>query len=423
MSEWKEVKLGEFVKVQGGYAFKSKDFRSNGIPLVKIKNLINNKIDLTEADYVDEKFLEIASNYIINNGDVLISLTGSNVNQSNSMVGKVAYVTKNTPTCLLNQRVGRLILKKNNIDLKYIFYFLSQKEIQYYLASNASGSANQANINSSTIENLKIPYKDYMTTKKIADILSVIDEKIETLQNINKTLEETAKAIFKSWFVDFDIVKAKANGKSDSEIAKEFGISEEIIKLFPSEFETSEIGKIPKRWEVKKLGDFFPVKTGKKNANIANNNGIYPFFTCSQEVLKTNSYSFDDSAILLAGNGDFNIKWYRGKFEAYQRTYVLIPYDKNNLGYLFFAMKHFLDLITGASQGSVIKFITKGMIENFKIVYPNNIKFINFFNQILDNIENNINQIQTLQNLRDTLLPKLINGEIGVDKLDIKGIE
>jgi type I restriction enzyme S subunit len=283
MSKWKEVRFGEFIKVQGGYAFKSKDFKSkdfksNGVPIVKIKNLVNNKIDLTEADYVDKKFLEIAKNYIINNGDVLISMTGSNVNQSNSMVGKVAYVNENIPTCLLNQRVGRLILKKDNIDLKYIFYFLSQKEVQYYLASNATGSANQANINSSIIENLNIPYKDYITTKKIADILYIIDEKIETLQNINETLEEMAKAIFKSWFVDFEIVKAKANGKTDSEIAKEFGISKEIVRLFPSEFETSEIGKIPKGWGVGNFEKDCEIVYGKNLLKSKLKQNGYPVF-------------------------------------------------------------------------------------------------------------------------------------------------
>jgi type I restriction enzyme S subunit len=278
-------------------------------------------------------------------------------------------------------------------------------------------------ITTNTLLNFVLYLPPLPIQKKIADILSIIDEKIETLQNINSTLEEMAKAIFKSWFVDFEIVQAKQSGKSDSEIAKEFGISKEIVRLFPSEFETSEIGKIPKGWGVKKLGEFFPIITGKKNANIASKNGKYNFFTCSQDILKCDTYSFDDSAILLAGNGDFNIKWFRGKFEAYQRTYVLIPYEKNNLGYLFFTMKHFLNLITSSSQGSVIKFITKGMIENFKIVYPQNEFFISFFTKILDNIENNTQQIQTLQELRDTLLPKLINGEIEVEKLDIKGIE
>ena len=412
MSEWKEVKLGDVCEIVGGGtpSTKKPEYWNGDISWISIEDIKNSLKHIFKTKKTITKLgLINSSTKILNKNDLIISARGT--------VGEIGVLGKEMA---FNQSCYGLKPKKNVIYYDFLYYLLKNKV--NILKKSTHGSVFDT-ITTNTLINFNISIPPLSIQKKIADILSVIDEKIETLQNINETLEEMAKAIFKSWFVDFDIVKAKTYGKSDREIAKEFGISEEIVKLFPSEFETSEIGEIPKGWEVKKLGDFFPVKTGKKNANIANNNGMYPFFTCSQEVLKTNSYSFDDSAILLAGNGDFNIKWYRGKFEAYQRTYVLIPYDKNNLGYLFFAMKHFLDLITGASQGSVIKFITKGMIENFKIVYPNNIKFINFFNQILDNIENNTNQIQTLQNLRDTLLPKLINGEIEVDELNIKGIE
>jgi len=421
MNKWKEVKLGDEIEVT--------DYVANGSfaslkQNVKYSNEENYAILLRLCDfhnkwkgnfiYVDKNSYEFLKKTKVYPDDVIISNVGVNV-------GTVFKAPKlNKPMTLGPNSI--LLKCSNNIIKKYIYYYFLSSIGQNKISSIVTGSA-QPKFNKTDFRNIKIKLPPLPIQKKIADILSVIDEKIETLQNINSTLEEMAKTIFKSWFVDFDIVKAKEEGKSDSEIAKEFGINEDIVKLFPSEFEESEIGKIPKGWEVRKLGDFFPIKTGKKNANIATNNGKYPFFTCSQEILKTNSYSFNDNAILLAGNGDFNIKWYRGKFEAYQRTYVLIPYEKINLGYLFFSMKYFLDLITGASQGSVIKFITKGMIENFKIVYPDNNKFITFFNQILNNLESNTQQIQTLQELRDTLLPKLIKGEIEVDKLNIKGFE
>jgi type I restriction enzyme S subunit len=446
MSEWKEVKLGEFIKVQGGYAFKSKDFKNNGIPIVKIKNLVDNKIDLRESDFVDKKFLEIAKNYIINSGDVLISMTGSNVNQSNSMVGKVAYVNNNTPTCLLNQRVGRLILKNNNIDLKYIFYFLSQKEVQYYLASNASGSANQANINSSTIESLKIPYRNYITTKKIADILSVIDEKIETLQNINEILEEMAKAIFKSWFVNFEIVKAKASGKNDKEIAKEFRINEEIVKLFPSEFVDSDIGKIPKGWEVKKLGDYIELLNGyafKSKTFVKNGKyGIVTIKNVKQSYFETKCENYinelpsniKDYQILKTGDILISLTGNVGRvcivtgknYLLNQRVAKLKSKIKNfsSLCYFLFLQKELFNKLQNLAKGTAQKNLSPVETSQIKISLPNNInKFSKLFENFFEKIKNNLLQIQILQNLRDTLLPKLINGEIKVDKLDIKGFE
>ncbi|MCK9331344.1 MAG: restriction endonuclease subunit S, partial [Candidatus Cloacimonetes bacterium] len=133
----------------------------------------------------------------------------------------------------------------------------------------------------------------------------------------------------------------------------------------------SELGLIPKGWEVKEQDEFFPVVTGKKNANVASDNGKYKFFTCSQQVFTTDDYSFEGEAILVAGNGDFNVKYYNGKFEAYQRTYVLIPNNPKIAGLLYFAIKNNLDDITKGHRGSVINFITKGHLANYKITVPN----------------------------------------------------
>ena len=165
------------------------------------------------------------------------------------------------------------------------------------------------------------------------------------------------------------------------------------------------------------MGEFFPVKTGKKDANFGTKDGKFPFFTCAQTISRAPSYSFDGSAILVAGNGDFNIKYYTGKFEAYQRTYVLIPYNEELLGFLYFLMKKDLSLITGGSRGSVIKFITKGMIENYRVELPDDNDLAAFepiFRELLDLRSHSNEQTQALITLRDSLLPKLISGEIEV---------
>jgi type I restriction enzyme S subunit len=122
--------------------------------------------------------------------------------------------------------------------------------------------------------------------------------------------------------------------------------------------------------------------------------------------------------ILLAGNGDFNIKRYSGKFEAYQRTYVLMPHEKKYFGFLYVLMKYFLNEITSGHQGSVINFITKGMIENFTVKLPkesqNTDQAFKELDEIFEKVDSNQKQIHTLQSLRDTLLPKLISGEVRI---------
>ena len=163
-----------------------------------------------------------------------------------------------------------------------------------------------------------------------------------------------------------------------------------------------------------RLGDYVNIKTGKLDANASSENGKYPFFTCSQDVLKAPDYSFEGAAILLAGNGDFNVKRYIGKFEAYQRTYVLIPFDRKYHSFLYLTIKHYLQEITGGSRGSVIKFITKGNIADFEVALPqiNIDDKLAVLDSLYQTIDGNMTENENLATLRDTLLPNLMNDEI-----------
>lgn len=203
--------------------------------------------------------------------------------------------------------------------------------------------------------------------------------------------------MFKSWFVDFGPCKNE-------------------------QFKESEIGMIPASYKVYHLKDFLPVITGKKNANVSSDKGKYPFFSCSQDIAWTDDFSFDADAILVAGNGDFNVKFYKGKFEAYQRTYVLIPNNPRYTAWLYYAVKHNLHNITSAARGSVISFITKGNLEDFAFAAPevlSTASIIETFTSINRIIDANIRENQNLALVRDTLLPKLMSGEIDVSKVDI----
>ena len=213
--------------------------------------------------------------------------------------------------------------------------------------------------------------------KAIAAVLSSLDDKIDLLHRQNQTLEAMAQTLFRQWFIE--------EARED--------------------------------WKDVMLGDYFPVVTGKKDANFSTDDGLYPFFTCSQTYLKAPNFSFDASAILLAGNGDFNVKRYVGKFEAYQRTYVLIPHETKYFNFLFTLIRFYLDEITEGSQGSVISFITKGMITDFKFKMPLELTDNQLvqFDCIYNKIDKNQKQIQTLTQLRDTLLPKLMSGEVRVE--------
>jgi type I restriction enzyme S subunit len=266
---------------------------------------------------------------------------------------------------------------KNDNDIFFFYYLLKTLRLNEINSHSAVPGLSREDVYS-----LYIPLPPLPEQKAIAEVLSNIDDKIELLHRQNKTLEEMAMTLFRQWFI-----------------------------------EPTEDG-LPDGWEEVNLGEFFPVITGKKDANFATDDGHYPFFTCSQEPLKAPSYSFDGNAILLAGNGDFNIKRYKGKFEAYQRTYVLIPYNPEYFNFLYLVMKFNLDEITGNFKGSVVNYITKDMITDFKFSLPKDRSSIKdkllYFDRIYDKVDANTSQIQTLEKLRDTLLPKLMSGEIRV---------
>ncbi|MBB1579941.1 restriction endonuclease subunit S [Candidatus Saccharibacteria bacterium] len=271
-----------------------------------------------------------------------------------------------------------LVFRKlnDNVYEKYLYYILADDRFFAFSKASASGSKMPRG-DKTQIMNYPVNLPPLDQQKKIANILGSLDEKIELNRRMNETLEQLGQALFRHYFID----------NPDA-----------------------------KNWKKRSLGEFFPVKTGKKDANFGTKDGKFPFFTCAQTISRAPSYSFDGSAILIAGNGDFNIKYYTGKFEAYQRTYVLIPHNEELLGFLYFLMKKDLSLITGGSRGSVIKFITKGMIENYRVELPDDndlAAFAPIFSELLALISHNNEQVYNLIALRDTLLPQLMSGKVG----------
>lgn len=152
------------------------------------------------------------------------------------------------------------------------------------------------------------------------------------------------------------------------------------------------------------------VVTGKEDANFSVPNGKYKFFTCSNTPLSCDEYVFDSSSILIAGNGDFNVKHYSGKFNAYQRTYVLTP-DKKYFGLLYLASLYRINSFKSRSSGSIVKFITKSDVENIPVFIPNDRFYLQELNKLIYLQEQNKLENELLVNLRDWLLPMLMNGQ------------
>ncbi|MDY0278912.1 MAG: restriction endonuclease subunit S [Acholeplasma sp.] len=365
------------------------DFQSKGINFYKAQDLLSRYPSDTDTKISIECHDALKRSKIRKN-DILVSIAGT--------IGRVSiWNSRSEANC--NQAIA-IIRCKPDVNALFSYYALTSGDVQDQIKKMTKTTA-QPNLNLQELGSILIPQPSSIEQKALANFLSSLDDKIELNKKINKNLEKLAQTLYKRWFVDFEFPN------EDGEPYKSSG----------GEMVESEFGSIPKAWTIKEQGEYFPVITGKKNANIATSDGKYKFFTCSQEVYLTDSYSFEGDAILVAGNGDFNVKFYSGKFEAYQRTYVLIPQNKKLSGILYFAIQHNLNDITSGSRGSVISFITKGHIENFKVVFPNTTELEELgiiFRNILISIAHNNEENDRLSKLRDELLPKLMNGEIEV---------
>ena len=393
MSEWKKVKLGDYIDVLSGFAYKSKDFSDSGIPVIKIKNVCPPYISLEDLSYVPNSIAFQNPRYILKKGDVLIAMTGSHINQIASVVGRVGRVRYDDVT-VLNQRVGKIVNKDDSLScLDFIYYYLSQYEVKVELAQKAGGAANQANISPSDIKNLMIPCPPLEVQNRIATILSRYDSLIENYQKQIKLLEEAAQRLYKEWFVDLH---------------------------FPDHENTKIVDGVPEGWEKKTLDEYCSVFTGKKNANAAVPLGKYKFFTCGETPLQINSFIYDGPAIIISGNGSYTGRttFYEGKFDLYQRTYActISNNDNKDMIYgLFEIVKCELTAqISGGTHGAAIPYIVMGDVTKFTFTSNDIIlrKFSKIIKSFLDRTMCISSQIRLLTEARDRLLPKLMNGEI-----------
>lgn len=167
-------------------------------------------------------------------------------------------------------------------------------------------------------------------------------------------------------------------------------------------------------WKKVKLGDICTIKTGRLNANAAVENGEYAFFTCSRETFKTDRYSFDGEALLIAGNGDVGFtKYYVGKFDAYQRTYVLMNFSVDAKYIYFYLQKYLPARIEAEMMGSAVPYIKLGTLSDMEIQVPESIeeqqKIANLLSSYDNLIELKRSQKQQVTNMKQQLMNQLLN--------------
>jgi len=406
--------LGKLASVQGGYAFKSDDFTDSGVPVLKIKNVRHREIDAWEVEYVSKEVARANCRYFCKTGDILISMTGSWPQAPSSVVGRVARFVGPSDTYLINQRVGRIVIKKpRKLNLRFLFYVLTQSEIQWHLVSIATGSANQANISGSQIESLDIPLPPLPEQRAITHILGTLDDKIELNRRTNETLETMARAIFKSWFVNFDPVRAKAEGR-DPDLPKP------LADLFPDSLEESELGRIPATWRIVKLGDLIDLVYGKALKEENRQPGSVAVYGSNGQVGWHNARLAGGPGIIVGRKGNPGVvTWIPTDFFAIDTTFYVVPKAEcSSLYFLFYALRgHGLGSL-GAD--SAVPGLNRSMVYRSKQLVPSTAVLHAFDHRVrplFDRIHAGGQQSLLLAELRDALLPRLISGKLRVHEM------
>lgn len=388
MSKWIELKSIADLTV-GFVGTMAKHYKNDGIPFLRSLNIKPFKIVNDDIKYISQKFCKKISKSILHEGDVVIVRTG--------LPGTCCVVSAEYDGC----NCSDVVIVHPNTELVNAHYLAAFINIwgQRQIHNNKVGAIQQ-HFNVRSAEEMFIYLPEKEEQEKIAGVVVAINEKIESNNTICSELEAMAKTLYDYWFVQFDF--PDENSKPYRTSGGEMVWNEQLKR------------KIPKEWKVTNIGNLTTVVTGKEDANFSSPNGKYKFFTCSQEALLCDTPAFSGQSVLIAGNGDFNVKHYSGEFNAYQRTYVLIPENQVYYGAMYISAKNQIQAFKNGSNGSIVKFITKGDVENIPFILPNDDSIFHQINKLIEKIELCERENEELTKLRDWLLPMLMNGQATV---------
>lgn len=409
---------------------------SGEITLIRSQNIYNDGFKTEGLVYITPEAAQKLKNVIIEPNDILINITGDSV-------ARVCLAPEDYLPARVNQHVAILRVKPDEFDHRYLRYFLTSTKMQNYLLTIASTGGTRNALTKSMLESLDVSKPPLSIQRKIGDVLERLENKISINTKTNQTLEEMAQAIFKSWFVDFDPVKAKVSGDQPE------GIDAVTASLFPEKLVESDLGLIPDGWEIHKTQDLFDVKDGTHDSPKKAEEGHY--LVTSKHITKG---KIDTSSAYLISDADFEKVNQRSKVDTFDILLtmigtvgeVVVVYDNpvefaiKNVGlfktsqrpelvWLFywhlqsFKMKHYLEV---RMAGTTQQYLTLKTLRTIPVVLPSEellSKFNNVMSPLMEKISDNHKQNQTLSNLRDTLLPKLLSGEIDLGKTNPESIK
>ena len=440
IGEWKTARIEDIAEKVGmgpfGSSIKVETFVPFGVPVISGQHLNGFKVsDTCGFNFLSPEHAKRLKNAIVQRGDIVFTHAGN--------IGQVAFVPDNSKfdQYVISQRQFYLRCNKSMVIPEFVVAYFKTPEGQHKLLANRS----QVGVPSISrpvtyLRTIEIPVPPLPEQRAIAHILGTLDDKIELNRRINETLEAMAQALFKSWFVDFDPVRAKMEGRPT-------GLPKEIEDLFPDSFEDSELGEIPRGWEVGGLADITELQNGyafKSSDWVENGIPVIKIGSVRPGFVDIENVTFITESL---ANTKVDFRLYPGDILVGLTGYVgeigKIPPSKtfpilnqrvarfkpksvfNGLplsGYIYSCVRDpaFKKFAEEKSHGSAQANVSTKDLLKYNIILGNKEVFLNFEKitiPIFQMILNNFGEIKKLMSIRSLLLPKLLSGEVKVSDI------
>lgn len=377
MSEWKEYKLDEIADI----------YNNKRIPL---SSIVRSKRQGKYPYYGASGIVDYIDDYIFDGDYILISEDGENLRSR-----KTPIAFRAQGKFWVNNH-AHIIQGKDKFLNNWISYFFKNLNVSPYLTG-----AVQPKLNKENLLRIPIPIPDFESASIITEVLSSLDDKIELNNNINKELEKLAQTLFKQWFIDFEF--PNENG--------------EPYQSSGGEMVESELGMIPKEWAVVKLSELLTVKYGKDHKHLLD--GDVPLYGSGGIMRFVEKPLYSKDSILIPRKGTLSNLFYLSEpFWSVDTMFYTEIHNASFGKYLFFVIKS-LNL-AAMDVGSAVPSMTTKVLNGIKVLKPVDFVMLQFdeiASSIFEKMNHNTKENQELSNLRDTLLPKLISGELNVKDL------
>lgn len=413
-------------------------FINGSVPWVKTQELQDRWIRATE-EQITEDAVNNSSAKLLPAKSVLLAMYGATVGQLGVLASPMAC----------NQACCALIVNDEIADFRYVYYLLLQHRA--VIKSLATGAAQQ-NLSAAQIKQFRFAFPDRQSQEQVADVLSALDDKIVLNRSINQTLEAMAQAIFKSWFVDFDPVKAKIaakqegrdplraamtaiSGKPDAELdtlpPEQYEQIAATAALFPDEMEESELGEIPKGWAFKSVADIAQFASGKVEVSSLTEE----IYISTENMLENRAGvarasslpsvatvpSFKAGQILVSNIRPYFKKIWMARFDGGRSPDVLAfeptDFQSTEFAYNLMYQDAFFEFMTRTAKGAKMPRGDKDAIMSWTFPCPDELLMVAFSQRVRPHyahIESLNSQNKSLSELRDSVLPKLLSGELSV---------